>query len=245
MPLITRQTAVGPTVTGVFGASDLSPRTRRVASAAIHRAWRWIGEVGATSPDDAGSRRFGAVGPGSLIAFPPGDVFGEARVAIGADTLVAPYVSLAVGMPGEPMDDETPVIVIGDRCLIGRGTSIIARCRVEIGDDVTVAPNVYITDHNHSYGNVEMPIGRQWPAADAVRIGDGSWLGSGVIVLPGASIGCHVTVAAGAIVRGAVPDFSVIAGVPARVVRRYTPEAGWLPPMRDLVLEPPEGWPVH
>jgi acetyltransferase-like isoleucine patch superfamily enzyme len=235
----------GPTVTAVFGASELSPRTRRLASALIHKAWHWVGAVGATSPEDAGRHRFAALGEGSLIAFPPGDVFGEGRVAIGAHTLVAPFVSLAVGMPGEPMEDDSPIITIGDRCLIGRGSSIIARCRVDIGDDVTVAPNVYITDHNHTYGNVEMPIGRQWPAADAVRIGDGSWLGSGVIVLPGASIGTHVTVAAGSIVRGDVPDYSVVAGVPARLVRRYTPEAGWVPPMRDLVLEPPEGWPVN
>ena len=55
-------------------------------------------------------------------------------------------------------------------------------------------------------------------------------LGHGSVVLPGSHIGKHVVVAAGAIVAGMeVPDFSVVAGVPARVVRRYEPGAGWVP----------------
>jgi acetyltransferase-like isoleucine patch superfamily enzyme len=54
-----------------------------------------------------------------------------------------------------------------------------------------------------------------------VSIGSGSWLGHGCVVLPGVHIGEHVAVAAGAVVTSDVPAFSVVAGVPARVVRRY------------------------
>jgi acetyltransferase-like isoleucine patch superfamily enzyme len=96
-----------------------------------------------------------------------------------------------------------------------------------IGDDVFTGPGVYLTDQNHGYADPEVPIGRQWPRVAAVSVGEGSWLGAGVIVLPGASIGRNVVVAAGSVVRGRVPDRCVVAGVPARVVRTYDEAGGW------------------
>ena len=220
----------------MFAPSDLSPAARRLAAAAIHRAWEWITAVGCISPGDALGRRFGFMGPGSCIAFPPGAVFGEAAIEIGADTLVGPFVSLAAGMPGMPAAPGAPIVTIGARCSIGRGTSIVGLRRIEIGDDVAIAPNVYITDHNHRYDDVSVPIAGQWPAEDPVRIGAGSWLGTGVIVLPGSDIGCHVTVAAGSVVRGVVPDRSVVAGAPAKVVREHRREEGWVPPLRTSTI---------
>ncbi len=110
-----------------------------------------------------------------------------------------------------------------------------------IGDDVAIGPNVYITDHNHSYGDVDTPIANQWPAEGTVSIGAGSWLGTGVIVLPGADIGRNVAVAAGAVVRGSFPDHSVIAGAPARIVRRHVPGEGWVPPLRAPTTGPQVG----
>jgi acetyltransferase-like isoleucine patch superfamily enzyme len=88
-------------------------------------------------------------------------------------------------------------------------------------------PYVYITDQNHGYADPEVPIGRQMPLNAAVRIGSGSWLGAGAVVLPGADIGRNVVIAAGSVVRGTVPDRCVAAGVPARVVRSYEPGNGW------------------
>ena len=98
-----------------------------------------------------------------------------------------------------------------------------------IGDDVFTGPYVYITDQNHGYADPDIPIGRQMPMNSAVRIGSGSWLGAGAVVLPGASIGRNVVIAAGSVVRGTVPDHCVVAGVPARVVRSYVPGDGWAP----------------
>jgi acetyltransferase-like isoleucine patch superfamily enzyme len=230
-------------ISAVARPIHLSVHGRRLASAAVLRLWHWAERAGTVASSDSAATRFHTMGPGSAIAFPPGDVFGESLIAIGAGTLIAAFVSLSVGMPGEYLDPAAdPVITIGNRCVIGRGSSVIARRRVVIADDVTIAPSVYVTDHNHTYADVQVPIGQQWPAEEAVSIGEGSWLGSGVIVLPGARIGRHVTVAAGSIVRGTVPDYSVIAGVPARVVRRYTDGEGWVPPVRTVVV-PPDGWP--
>jgi len=125
---------------------------------------------------------------------------------------------------------DAAVLRVGDRCVIGRGSHIVAHQSIVIGDDVYTGPYVYITDQNHGYADPDIPIGRQWPSNTAVSIGPGSWLGAGAIVLPGACIGRNVVVAAGSVVRGQVPDRCVVAGVPARVVREYSSTAGWARP---------------
>jgi serine acetyltransferase len=217
--------------------AELRRRGRQVMAEAIRAGWDWASARAAIGPDDRRGRRFASMGVGSCIAFPPGAVFGEEYISIGAKTMIGPSVSLAAGFaPGEVLPGV--VVAIGDRCTIGRGTSIVGRHRIVIEDDVTTAPNIYITDHNHAYNDLGIPIGRQWLSEEPVRIGAGSWLGTGVVVLPGTDIGRHVAVAAGAVVRGTVPDNTVVAGVPARVVRRYVDGDGWQPPLRREVTTP-------
>jgi len=225
----------------------LTDRVRRylhaLAADAIHAGWRHAADIAAVGPDDRRGKRFAHVGAGSCLAFPPVVVFGERYISIGADTMIGPYATLAAGMgPAEQLQVPGGIAIrIGDRCMLGRGLSIVGRHRIVIEDDVTTAPNIYITDHNHSYNDRRIPIGRQWLSEEPVRIGAGSWLGTGVVVLPGADIGRHVTVAAGSVVRGVIPDNAVIAGAPARVVRRYIEGEGWVPPLRREV-HTPEWW---
>jgi acetyltransferase-like isoleucine patch superfamily enzyme len=104
-------------------------------------------------------------------------------------------------------------IRIGDRVFVNCGTVIISVEEVVIGDDVAFANEVYVMDSN-SHG-VE---GRPHVQAP-VRIGDGTWLGNRAMVLPGVTIGKRVVVAAGAVVTRDVPDDTMVAGNPARVVR--------------------------
>ena len=147
---------------------------------------------------------------------------------MGRDTLVGPHVSISAGMvPGQKMVTD-PVVRIGDRCMIGRGSHIVGHFQVEIGDDVHTGPYVYITDQNHGYEDPDQVVHAQWPSDVPVLIGSGSWLGTGVVILPGTVLGRNVVVGAGAVVRGTFPDHCVIAGVPARVVRRYVPGSGWV-----------------
>jgi acetyltransferase-like isoleucine patch superfamily enzyme len=205
-----------------------APRSRRWANALIHAGWNWVSRYGATGPDDRLAARFGAFGPGTCLAFPTGAVFGEQWIHIGRDTLVGPHVSISAGMvPGQTMVTD-PVVRIGDRCMIGRGSHIVGHFEVDIGDDVHTGPYVYITDQNHGYEDPDDVVHVQWPRDEPVRIGTGSWLGTGVVVLPGSRLGRNVVVGAGAVVRGTFPDHCVIAGVPARIVRRYVPGSGWL-----------------
>ncbi|MGO9030049.1 MAG: DapH/DapD/GlmU-related protein [Acidimicrobiales bacterium] len=201
---------------------------RRLVNRAVTGGWEWIARHGALGPDDAGADRFGAFGRGSCIAFPPGARFGEHWIHIGTDTLIGPNVSLSAGMvPGQRMVTD-PVVRIGDRCMIGRGSHIVGHFNIDIGDDVHTGPYVYITDQNHGYENPDQVVHTQWPTDVPVRIGDGSWLGTGVVILPGAVLGCNVVVGASSVVRGTFPDHCVIVGVPARIVRRYIPGTGWV-----------------
>jgi acetyltransferase-like isoleucine patch superfamily enzyme len=228
----------------VFKPSELSPGPRNLAAGLIQKVWGWISDVGAVSPDDERGRRFGYMGPQSMISFPPGTVFNERYIHIGARTLIGSHVSLSVGMaPGQPIAHDV-VIRIGERCNIGRGSHIVGHESITIGDDVTTGPYVYVTDQNHVYADVDTPIADQWPAEDPVVIGSGSWLGANVIVLPGARIGAHVAVAAGSVVRGVVPDNCVVAGAPAKVVRRHV-DGEWQPPLREMSINPPPGWAGH
>ena len=216
---------------------------RGLTQRAVHWAWRRARDAGAVTGDSPAGRRFAAFGAGSVLAFPPGAIFGEAWIEIGSGTVVGQHVSITAGtVPGQDLGP-TPLLRIGNGCVIGRGSHIVAHQRVDIGDDVFTGPYVYITDQNHGYADPDVPIGRQWPANAPVSIGARSWLGAGAIVLPGSCIGRHVVVGAGSVVRGQVPDHCVVAGVPARIVRSYVAGDGWRP-MRDGASWPMSSQPM-
>jgi len=198
-----------------------------MATSAIREAWEQICLYGAVGPQHPRAARFGAFGEGSLLAFPSGSVYNERWIRIGAHTMIGPWVSLSAGMaPGQEMLAD-PVVDIGDRVVVGRGSHIVGHLRIIIGDGVQTGPYVYITDQNHGYHDLEQPIGIQIPHDEPVVIGPGSWLGAGVTVLPGSRIGRNVAVGAGAVVTGTLPDHCVAVGVPARVIKRYVPGVGW------------------
>jgi acetyltransferase-like isoleucine patch superfamily enzyme len=201
----------------------------RLAGDVVHAAWDRVVHYGAMGPRHRRARNFHAFGEGSFVAFPPTVIYGEGRISIGAGTTIGPLASISAGMPSQAGLRGDPVITIGDRCMLGKGIGIVGHEGIDIGDDIWTGHYVYITDQNHGYEDLDLPIGVQMWTNEPVSIGAGSWLGHGAIVLPGARIGKHVVIAGGAVVTaGEVPDFSVIAGVPARVVRRYEPGAGWV-----------------
>ncbi len=201
---------------------------RRLVGGALRGTWDRAGHWATIGPRTRRGRKFREFGASSAICFPVTALFGERYIGIGAGTIIGPYVSLSAGVsPAHELDVEQ-VITIGDRCLIGKGSGIVGHERVVIGDDVFTGHHVYITDANHGYEDPELPIGEQFAPPRPVTIGDGSWLGHGTIVLPGASVGRHVVVGAGSVVTGELPDFCVAVGNPARVIRRYEPGTGWV-----------------
>jgi acetyltransferase-like isoleucine patch superfamily enzyme len=214
------------------GARALAAWRRRTASRAVHRGWRWIQSAGAVTAERPGPLRFGRIGIGTRLAFPQGAVFGEPWIHLGDHCIIGEQVTLTAGMmPGLDLGPD-PILRLGNGVVLGRGSHVIASQSVVFGNDVFCGPYVYVTSDNHSYDDPAQPVGRQWPRSAPVEIGSGSWLGAGAVILPGARLGRNVVVAAGAVVRGEVPDHAVVAGAPARIVRRWDPEAGWQPPLR-------------
>jgi len=188
--------------------------------------WRLKASIGSGSKR---ARATGMFGPGSLVLDPITTIFNEKYIHIGSETMIGEHVALSAGMmPGQVCLTD-PVVRIGDRCLIGRGSGIVGHLSIDIGNDVWTGHHVYITDQSHGYEDVSLPISLQSQPESPVVIGDGSWLGHGVVVLPGAKIGKHVAVGANSVVTGELPDFCVAVGAPARVIRQYTPESGWTP----------------
>lgn len=198
----------------------LTTGVKRACGEAVHRAWHLAVELGAIGPDTRRGKRFGYMGPNSVICFPPNTLFNEQFIHIGQGTMFGPQATLSAGMiPGQKMITD-PVVSVGDRCLFGKGSGIVGHLRIKIGDDVWTGHHVYITDQNHGYENLDLPISQQVMPERPVSIGDGSWLGHGTVVLPGAQIGKHVVVGANSVVTGILPDNCVAAGVPARVLKQ-------------------------
>ena len=214
----------------------LADQARRGLHSAVHRGWEWIQRAGEITPKTPGRHKFAHLGEGACIGFPTGAIYGEPWISIGAHTLIGTHCTISAGfVPGLDLGPDI-IVRIGRSCSLGRGTQIVGHQSIEIGDDVFTGPNVYITDQNHSYSDPDTPIGRQWPENNPVVIGDGCWIGTGAIILPGTRLGRNVAVAGGAVVRGEFPDNAVVGGVPAKVLRSYDAEKGWQPPLRKKSL---------
>ena len=201
-----------------------------VSSEIVRWSWTRLRALGAIGPRSRIVQHFGSFGDGSIICFPADTIVNPSAIHIGSGTLVNAGVALSAGWMADQPDLPERVVGIGDRCLIGTGSSIVGLLSIEIGDDVWTGRNVHITDMNHDYTDIHRPIGRQHQPEAPVSIGAGSWLGHNVVVLPGAQIGRHVVIGAGSVVRGEIPDYSVAVGSPARVIRRYDPDLGWTTP---------------
>lgn len=107
---------------------------------------------------------------------------------------------------------------------LGNNSDLGLRCRINgkviIGDDVIMAPDVAIYTVNHNTERIDVPIKYQGITEERpVIIGDGTWICSRVIILPGVKIGKGVVVGAGAVITKDIPDFAVVAGNPAKIVR--------------------------
>jgi len=129
-----------------------------------------------------------------------------------------------LGEIGEGTDIRPPFSIdygsnvrIGARCFANYGLMALDVAAITIGDDVQIGPNVQLLTPTHPVDPT--PRREKWEAALPITIGDNVWLGGGVIVLPGVSIGENTVVGAGAVVTRDLPANVVAVGNPARVVR--------------------------
>jgi acetyltransferase-like isoleucine patch superfamily enzyme len=210
---------------------------RRVLGDLVQATWSFAIDVGTIRPGHRRASRFAHFGDRSAVCFPVAALFGEGAIHLGEGCIIGPYTTLSAGVSPEQVLDGT-VVTIGDRCVIGKGSGVVGHRRIDIGDDVWTGHHVYITDANHGYVDPDLPVGKQFAAPRPVRIGSGSWLGHGALVLGGATIGEHVVVGAGAVVTGDLPEYSVAVGNPARVIRRYVSGEGWVRVADDDAAHP-------
>ena len=119
-------------------------------------------------------------------------------------------------------------LIIGNHVQIGHFVHIIAKQHVKIEDSVLIADRVYISDCEHNYTNITLPILDQGiHIKNAVDIGEGSWIGENVCVV-GAKIGKHCVIGANSVVIKNIPDYCIAAGIPAKVIKEYNFEkAQW------------------
>ena len=113
-----------------------------------------------------------------------------------------------------------PFLNIGNHVRVTARGRITCAGNITIEDDVLMAPDVFITDHNHGM-NPEHPGGYSPQAliVKDVKICQGVWLGQRVCVLPGVTIGAHSIIGANSVVTHDIPPYSIAVGAPARVVK--------------------------
>ena len=109
-------------------------------------------------------------------------------------------------------------VIIGDHTRIGLHNTIIGP--VSIGSHVNLAQGITVTALNHNFDDTNKRIDEQGVSTTPVTIEDDVWIGANAVVLPGVIIGKHCVVAAGAVVTKNVPPHSLVAGVPAKIIKQ-------------------------
>ena len=138
------------------------------------------------------------------------DVMPFNEFALGDDSTIEDFATVNNGV-GK--------VVIGDRTRIGLSCVVIGP--VTIGNDVMLAQNIVLSGLNHPYEDVSQPISTQKVTTKEIRVKDEVWIGANAVITAGVTIGKHSVVAAGSVVTKDVPDYSIVVGNPARIIKQY------------------------
>lgn len=135
-------------------------------------------------------------------------------ISIGKRTRIFPGVRMEAIGTGE--------ITIGNNCAIEQNVHITSMgSNLVIGDNVTIAANTFITNLDHEYRDISKSVMDQGHILSETVIGEGSFLGYGVAIQAGTKLGKHCVVGTGSVVKGDYPDYSVIVGIPGKVLKQY------------------------
>ena len=117
-----------------------------------------------------------------------------------------------------------PEILFEDGVSLQQRCHITAASRLVIGKDTLISFDVSIQDTDHEYQQIGVPVASQPLIIKETRIGENCFIGSGAKIQAGTILGRQCIVGTNAVVRGVFPDYSVIVGVPAKIVKRYNPK---------------------
>jgi acetyltransferase-like isoleucine patch superfamily enzyme len=147
------------------------------------------------------------------------------RISIGNSVIIGRHAWLNVATASP---EGEPIILIEDNCIITSESIISALNRIHLERGVAIAQSVIIQDHNHAYEDISKPAFEQGITdGGRIRIGQGTWIGHGAAILcprGELTIGRNCVIAANSMVLRSIPDYSVVAGNPATIVRQYDPE---------------------
>ena len=162
------------------------------------------------------SYSFGAFGKHNFLFNP--QLLNPQNIFLGSNLWISDKTWLATSKKGK--------LSIGNRVRIGRFSEIYALCSIIIEDGVEMAENTYISDNTHTYDNIGIPIRNQKvvPLGNVV-IGSGTWIGRNVCIM-GCKIGKNCVIGAYAFLKKDIPDYCVVVGNPARIIRRYNLQSG-------------------
>lgn len=137
-------------------------------------------------------------------------IVGGGSISIGENCEIHPF-SMILTYGGD--------IKIGNNFSLNPFSIVYGHGGVQIGDDVRIAAHTVIIPANHNVSIDGQPLHASGVSAKGIVISDHVWIGTGARILDGVHIGNNTVVAAGAVVTKSVPDYSTVAGVPARVIR--------------------------
>jgi acetyltransferase-like isoleucine patch superfamily enzyme len=184
----------------------------------------------------------GAAGPGTVVA-QPSSLLNPQKLFIGRDTYIHPYCRIEIitqnpHLDGPPLPATDARIEIGDRVVINSFTHLGAMSRIVMGNDVGIASGVCIEDHHYLFedASADRPLKKQPFRVAEVVLEDGCMIGEHAVILPGVRIGANSWVGANAVVTEDVPPYAIVAGVPAKVIRRMDPKTGEWQRLREQTL---------
>jgi len=114
-------------------------------------------------------------------------------------------------------------VIIGNHTIIGLGNTIIGP--VQIGDNTMLAQNIVLSGLNHQYQDVTLPSKNQPCTTSLIIIEDEVWIGANAVITAGVTIGKHSVVAAGSVVTKDVDAYTIVAGNPAKTIKKYNPDS--------------------
>lgn len=139
---------------------------------------------------------------------------GRKNISIGQRTRIFPGIRLEAIGAGQ--------IEIGSNCAVEQNVHITAAgSLLYIGNDVTIAANTFITNIDHEYKDINYSVMDQGHNLKKTVIGDGCFIGYGASIQAGTKLGKHCIVGTNAVVKGDFPDYCVIVGCPAYIVKKY------------------------
>jgi len=166
------------------------------------------------------SHKFYSIGIRTIIEKPL-KIQGCTNIVLGANTCIHAYVWLGA-LPLSKQKVKEGILQIGDFVTIGHFNHIYATKKVIIHSNVLTADKVYISDNNHEFCNPFIPIKQQGVRQEPpCIIGEGTWIGENAVIIA-CSIGKNCVVGANTVlIKKQVPDYSIVVGNPARIVKRY------------------------